>query len=247
MLNTLVLLALGAVPGTPEPQPGDTGEAGVFLTWGNDAFGLPPGPDDHRTNQLTAWARLRGFQLVLDDSMLTDRTSGTRSDELTTTIGYELSPGLIVGAGYRTRGGYGGAELQQISHRAIGDRAVEPLPYDPRAGAPRAYVSYLTGEMERGVGYQSLSSALIATDGDIALDQGARAVVTWRWLTVWAGTRYQWRDTPSGAGSVRAATDEFERGLWVETGLRLGHLTFSTLYSPREGSAVGSVTLFTGF
>ncbi len=241
---SLLSFALAAVSGTPETQPGDTGEDGVFVSWSNDAFGAPPGPDDHRTNELSLWGRWQGFNVVLDDSMLTDGATGTRSDEITATLGYELVPGLVLGGGYRSRGDYGGHNLQAEAHDAIGDADVSPMTYTEKSGAALGYMVYTTGEMENGVGYRSVTSALLCTDGDSAIDQAAQGVVTWRWLTVWAGTRYQWRVAPDDAGPARRAVDDFENGLWVDAGIRLGWLTFESRYNTREGSAVGTATLY---
>ena len=126
MLSTVALLAFGAVSGTPEPQPGDNGEDGVLVTWGNDAFGVPPGPDDHRTNQLTVWARMNDFQLVLDDSMLTDRDNGRRTDEWTVTLGYRLTPELTVGASGRLLAATSGQVVVAFS-RAVGAKSAGDL------------------------------------------------------------------------------------------------------------------------
>lgn len=245
----LALLALAAVPGTPEPQPGDTGEDGLFLAWGNDFFGLPPGPDDNRTNQVTAWSRCGGWSAVVDDSMLThfddrDHRTGARSDELTVSAGYELVPGLVAGLGYRCRGSIGGAELQSLAHRSTASGAPVDVGYDRRASAPLAFGVYVTGDTPAdGAGYQAVTGLLATTDGDVALDQATRAVWRHRWLTLWAGPRYQYRQTPAAAGAARRAVDAFERGSWVDAGVRFGWFTFESRYCLARGSAVGMVTV----
>lgn len=243
----LLSLAVAAVPGTPERQPGDTGEGGALLTWGNDLFGLPSGPDDHRTNQLALWVRGRGWNFNLDDSMLTACAGGRRTDEWTVSAGYDLAPGLTLGLGWRARGDYGGRSLQDLGHRVSGSRDLDGLSYDAGGGAPLVYAVYTVREVEGGVGYETVTSTLVAADGDLATDQAARGLVTWRWLTVWVGTRYQYRRTPAGAGEARAAVDAFENGLWVDAGLRLGWGAFETRYNPRDRTAVGSFTLYVGY
>lgn len=242
----LLSLVVAAVPGIPEPQPGDTGEGGVLLTWGNDVFSRP-NPDDHRTNYVGLWARTCGFHFVADNAMLTDREVRTRTDEWTATLGYQVMPELVVGLGYRARGDGGGEFIQNMAHEVVGANKVRGYDYDPESAAVVAYGSYIESVREGGVGYDTITSALVSTDGDLAFDQAARGVVTWRWLSLWAGSRFQWRETPDSAGPARRHVDDIERGLWVEGGIRLGYLTFESRYHPEHGVASGAMTLYIGF
>lgn len=212
-----------AIPGVPETRP-DT-IARYTVSWSNDWFALPMSlshdqendpRDDWRTNSLAGSARFGRWVYALDDSMLTSKSLGLRTDEITATAGYDLGH-VIAGAGVRSRRDYGGQALQNAWHKVWHDA---PIDLDQDAHGEQAVV-YVLGDpprvqLDKYFHVQPIASALIASNGESAVDAGALIVLRGRAYSIFAGARYQLRD---GARSELLRTIQaHERGLAAQYG-----------------------------
>lgn len=213
---------IGAIPGVPERLPDQTGP--YTVAWSNDWFAYPMAlgaknendpHDDFRTNAFTGTAQLGAWRACLDDSMLTSKVLGLRSDEITATLGYDTGP-VVIGAGLRSRRDYRGQEMQNTWHRWLHDLPLHLDREETGEDAVAYALAELPGWYGGGFSLRPMASALIASNGESAEDAGALVVIPGRNWSVFFGARYQWRD---GAETpLIRKVQSHERGACLEYG-----------------------------
>ncbi len=248
MLVQMMSLVLAAVPGVPETPPGPLPD--VWISWGNDWFGVPQGPDNNRTNEMVFGLREGRCVVVFDDSMLTAyddaaHLTGARQDEGTFTVGYMFDKLLTVGAGVRLRADLRGETVQLAWHKLIGSGYGESVPYDDASAVGAGYIlSTWESGPDAALGSRCVLSALATTDGELDADLAVHT--TWRIndACMWFGPRYQVRRA-ADATPVLDRVLRYEDGMWIDLGIRMGMesgVTFETRYATEQNEAVGTMT-----
>ncbi len=272
LLPSLYLLSLsalaGEIPGLPTPTlPNIPREA--IVTLGNDLLaGGSTILDDSRTQQLMLETKLGDrWELALDHSILTYEAEGFeldwgRLDQLSGSLGYRLlqadesSGGLnfMVGAGFRSYGKYGGAEIQNGFHRLIGDRIFD-LPYvetnredltlwlrgETHGDMPWDSLRNLFGEKGQ-VGYWVHATALATHDGQWDVTTAAHLTFSRAWFNAWLGLRADWREGYD-RDLIQIATADSEETTYGVFGMRIGPLLLETQQSFESDKGFGRVSL----
>lgn len=231
-VGLLAASAHAAVAGAPEPGP--TGLLPVAaLSSSNDMFANGVGNgDDFRTAAIGGHVRLGGLVLALDGAMLTDRASGTRSDELLAiagwafgqagpTTGWHVSG--FLGGGVRVDGDLHGQEAQNTVHRTINVDEVS-LAYDDDRVHPALTGSAVGGwlgpagfDLTGWWGAQVIVAGQAVAEGNILVEVGPRLVLIGQQGAFWVGPRLRLRDGEP-AGPTAAATGRHEDGWWLDVG-----------------------------
>jgi hypothetical protein len=226
---------LAAIPGVPETLPDQAGKR--TIVWSNDCHAYPMAlnaeeqdepMDDWRTNAFTGTYRYRNWRACLDDSMLTSKYLGLRTDEISATVGYDFGH-VTVGGGVRSRRDYTGQSMQNTWHKVWHDL---PLHLDQDAHGEDAIIYALADlpalQCTRQIRLQPIASALIASDGEHAADAGALFVINGDRYSIFAGARYQFRD---GADSdLVRKIEKHERGVAIQYGFARHHgFSFSVI------------------
>lgn len=242
ILAPFILTALtAALPATPDDRPGK--QADAWFVFGNDALGVPPGPDDNRTAELTIGGQTAVWALVLDDSILTYFTDpfqrqGARCDELT--LGAWWRPCVVwLGAGVRVRGDLGGGSVQNWWHR-LGQGHTSEITYEgdttwsPLIGVALRHSWEWVGVVVDG---------WLGADGDVMADAEARLWIHNDDSAGWLGLRWQERHPGSQAGSVVRDVYHYEQGPWLSVGVRASNISFETRFGFWRGEGVGALTI----
>lgn len=272
LVATLVGCALpawGLVAGTPEPpRPGPLPAA--WFGWSNDSFGGSIGRDmdDFRTNAFSLGLRWNQFVLVTDYSMLTDYrmpgASRLRSDELSTSLGYELIPDgtpalggkgwLAAGVGIRVHGDMAGDAIQNRWHDRIHNTRVD-IDYAPQRGSegltycagtwqitnPDAWTLPGIGDIAaHRTGFEVSGSLLGTSDGAVDAAAGISLVVVGVDGGVALGLRQEWH-TGKRASQPARATAENESGTWVTLTSSVGGWYFSCGYNLDDRAGMGTI------
>jgi len=258
--SRLVILALAcafvatldaAIAGTPlPPTPGSVPTA--WLTVGNDNLGLESvyGIDDNRTSQEALVGRFgESVIIVLDHSILTDCEHGTRSDELTPTVGWlpfgpgdDEAPWVALGIGGRFSGNLRGQNVQNGVHSAQNFSYLE-LVYDSRQSSA---LGYIMGERSLWLlpwaGIEMDATLLATTYGEVQGEVAEHGVLRFADATLWAGLRWSARNGV-GQGRTARSVATFERGLWIDYGLSWRWLALSGSVDPGTGHSYGVLSL----
>ncbi len=242
LLTSLALLCCCAVTPPPDAEPD------WWVSWGNDFYGVAGiDPDDNRTNEITIGCNIAGVcKITVDDSMLTHLIpgrprTGERLDELTLLVGAQLFHGVWIGEGWRDRRNLGGESMQNWFHRQAGDRPVDAT-YESSQDSFLLYCATsheLVGNKSGGV--IARTQTVGSTDGTIDCSQAVLALVGHRKWQVWCGPVMEERIGSYRAGVVREVA-QFERGLYVETGVSIGNWSFDTRYQLKNNCSIGAVT-----
>lgn len=256
-MRTAILLALttslfAAVPGIPEPPvPGPIPK--FSLGWFNDWHAIPTThSDDNRTNAFEIMIRHDDWVLKLDSAMLTSRDLGVRNDELSVTLGYivanDISATIVLGGGVRLRGDLGGEGLQDWWHKNLNDVPLG-LEYDRSQPSPILYtMNHIRTPDVNGHVLEFIVDAELLADA-FASDIAIRDVVTLPdsgWAHVWLGPRFQirgdWQDNQIGSEIAG-----FERGLWIDYGIQLGHFSLCQRHAIGRSEGMGTISWSTRF
>ena len=215
----------------------------MWVTLGNDSWGpqLIDNRDDGRTAELTVGGGSGPWRVTVNASMLTDKPSQRRSDELTATVAYalwqdDLSAVQVAGGG-RVAGDLGGASIQQRWHEAVG-YAYDKLIYDPA----EVHLDPLVGltayrDWRRSMwGVRGLAQGSVTGHGELQGLLGGHLLFVIPGVQWWGGPEYQVRGGAS-VGPVAEKIAAQERGLWLASGLHVGCLTAS-IGSTLHGDAV---------
>jgi len=236
--------ALGAIAGVPEtPRPGEL--PGAWLVWSNDSFGgeLGTTSDDYRTNSFNGGVRV-GPQWIIavDYSMMTYLKipgSKTRSDELTTTLGYRYEVPTIpetwiaAGAGARLAGNLGGESAQNAWHD-IWDYDRLNVPYEESDLAGVGYISagwaWRPGlatlpALDQRLGLFVSGAALASTSGELNSALTVHLAATGRDAAFWVGLRQQY-NTGDTLSATAAAVADHENGTLLLLGTSAGAIYF---------------------
>lgn len=120
-LVAVASLAIAAVPGSPTastPMP----ERQHWIEYSNDNL-LATGYDDGFTASFAGGIGLggeAGWRIGAHFGVITDKTRGTRSDEVTLMLGRAVDPGigtLVIAVGARAAGDLGGEQVQAAWHK----------------------------------------------------------------------------------------------------------------------------------
>jgi len=260
-LPALAGLASAAVPGTPEPpRPGRM--PSLWLSFGNDFLGLNSAEaehsDDFRTSHWTLAATACQWVAVADYAMLTDRGAGTRSDELTLTVGriftaspHRDEPWVAVGGGARFAGNLKGQNLQTEFHDLINYEPTEvfSLDYDHDQWSAAVYAQGSMPWWPHPNGGGEIVAALLATsEQEIQAEIATHLVARSRLFQAqaWCGGRWRGRNGEA-AGATAEAVASFERGWWLDFGVSIHFLSFQGAYDPRGRESYGTVSIAVDF
>lgn len=259
--------AVAAIAGLPE-APTPRALPAFWIAVNDDLFGdAIADNDDFRTGNLNFGATYGLLALSADYSVFTRRTGigydqGTRSDELTATLGLrigELLPEpwrkrleLIAGGGVRMDGHLGGANTQNDIHRYFGF-PITSLAYDHEGvvtdGLGYLYARYLLARVDAsqrsGRAWDVLleGSAAGTTGGEHQGALGAELAWSGNQGSAWVGSRYQWNDGTEASGTA-AQVANHERGLWLSGGLaKQDGLYLSAGFNWRTHAIAGTVGL----
>lgn len=219
---TLIPLMLGAVSGNPLPLvPADPPVVWVQMT--NDNL-LAVGDDDGMTASFGAGLHLGKVRVGAGYEILTDRSAGRRSDELTVTAGWDLPiAGLdaFAGLGGRFAGNFGGESVQDWWHHSQGDEVFdltyEESDYRPVVIAAAAWRRQLAEDWALDASTSTLVSYDMAQ-----VDVMAR-VVFGRYGRIAVGTRWSENVGHSLTGTAERAHAESD-GFGVAVAVRMDHL-----------------------
>lgn len=252
MLAGVVVAALAAVPGTPDPvAPG--GVPIVQLAWADDDLSPAEffgGTDHRRTFQASALARLAPVVLVADYSTLDATPVGERIDELTLTAGgwrrwrwpWWTIDGAL-GGGARLRGEYGGNTIQREGHATFDDAYADSAYVEARE-VGLVYASTVVALDLAPLRLEVAAPVAVTSAGELQAEAEARAALSLLGLTVWAGVREQERAGDAGSAPGEYTAD-FEDGQWVVAGLRWWALTARVQWRPDldEDEMIGALAI----
>lgn len=238
---TLLPLMLGAVSGSPLPLvPADPPVFWAEMT--NDNL-LAVGKDDGATAGFGAGLHLGKLRVGAGYEMLTDRSRGLRSDELTVTAGWDLPvAGLdsFAGIGARFAGDFGGDSIQRQWHQSEGDEVFE-LQYEENGWRPVALVAARWAyQASANWGFDASASALGSYDmaqmsamARVVFGNDGRIAVGPMW------SEHVGRALSGSAASSYADTD----GFGVAAALRMGalELRWEFLFSGAIYGTIGVV------
>ena len=233
--------AWSAIAGLPEPPtPRELPQAWFAIN--DDMFGdAILDTDDFRTGNFNAgwaWDRL---VIAADYSALTHRLdpsyeNGTRSDEITLTLGMRVEDWLprvlrdrtllIAGIGTRVDGNMGGEVTQNAIHRTFGFPQTN-LTYDHHGYSSTA-LGYLYGSIDSDAWHPgNCSSSLVAQftgeaaaslRGEFQEAVGLTVALIGDQGSAWIGCDYQW-NRGRQASPTAAVVAEHEAGTWLTVGL----------------------------
>jgi hypothetical protein len=265
----MVAPAWGLVAGVPEtPRPGPLPTA--WLGWTNDSYGgcIGKDMDDFRTNSFSFGLRWERFVLASDYSMFTDYRSSNaslkRSDETTTTVGYEIIPDgdmiaggrtwLAVGAGARVSGDMGGDTVQNRWHDLLRYRRIE-VDYASEKGIEA--VAYGSGRWQftnadtlslpvigdiapRRAGFEVEGSVLVSSDGSVDGSIGISLVVVGFDGAASLGVHQEFHKGHRSSEPAYA-TAGHESGTWVTVSSSAGGWFYRIGYNLDEQSGLGTI------
>jgi hypothetical protein len=262
--------AWSAIAGLPEP-PTPRPLPGFWLAVNDDLFGdAIIDNDDYRTGNLNVGVAYGLLVAAADYSAFTKRNdigyaNGTRTDELTATLGLrlgELLPDawrarteLIVGGGVRIDGDLGGENAQNAIHGYFGFPQAH-LAYD-RERAETDGLGFLYGRYvllrmgaadarQRTIELQAEGAAAGTTGGERQAYLGATLAWIGRQGTAWVGSRVQWNEGVD-ASPTAALVAEHERGVWLTAGLaKKDSLYLSAAYNWQTHAITGALGLAFG-
>ena len=257
-----------AIAGVPEaPRPGPYPAA--WVEWSNDSFGGEMGhdSDDYRTNAFSGGAHRGRWLFGADYSMLTDYRSpgatGTRSDEATVTVGWQLLPEgsaglggtgtLAAGAGLRLAGDLGGGAVQNRFHDSVGYQRVD-IPYQ---GGGLDGVGYAAGSWmwlndesgwwtpfgrvdEQRIGVEITGAALASTGGELQSELGLRVLVLGQDGSLSLGLRRAWNGGHH-ASLAAHAVGRHEDGTWLVVGSSAGGWSYEAGFDLADQATMGHV------
>lgn len=220
---TLLPLMLGAVSGNPLPLvPADPPVVWVEMT--NDNL-LAIGKDDGLTASFGAGLHLGKLRVGAGYEMLTDRSSGLRSDELTATVGRDIPVGFdaFVGVGARFAGDFGGDSIQRQWHQSEGDEVFD-LRYEENDWRP-VILAATRWEQRVAADWAFDASASVLGSYDMAQMSALARVVFGREGRVAVGP--MWSEHIGNAMSGSAASSYADTdGFGVAVALRMKALEF---------------------
>ena len=233
--------AWSAIAGLPEPPtPRDLPQA--WFSVNDDMFGdAILDTDDFRTGNANGGLCIGRLVIAGDYSVLTHRLdpsydNGTRSDELSLTIGARLEDLLpdglrersllIAGIGTRIDGNLGGERLQNAIHRRFGFPQTS-LTYD-HADDSTTGLGYCYGSIDSdpwrplaggpGMIVQLDGEAMASLLGEFQESVGITMALVGGQGSAWIGCNYQWNGG-QWASATAAVVAEHEAGPWLTVGL----------------------------
>lgn len=247
----------GDIPGMPVVQPPGLHDD-FQMQLSNDFFSILSNIDDYRTQQLSFSTYLtKKWLLALDQSLLTVRgpqhdlpdppgTEG-RLDQLSASLAYRYYTKkaddnleqLLIGAGLRSYGNFGGARIQNGVHRMLNIDLLD-LPYVDTERTD--LVLWLRASQQRyffpaggigktsnwRLGYWLDGSALQTSDGQFDGTLAAYGLAKYRELDIWFGLRGDWRQGYD-RDIVQRSVAEHERGTALALGIAYGPLRLETV------------------
>jgi hypothetical protein len=256
--------AWAAIAGLPEP-PTPRELPRLWFALNDDMLGdAILDTDDYRTGNADFGLCLGDLVVAGDYSAMTHRrdpsySNGTRSDELTLTIGMRLDGWLpaelrrrsllIAGVGARSDGDLGGEPAQNAIHRTFGFPQAE-LTYDHR-GTSTTPLAYACGSIDserwqptRGnamlVG-QLEGAALLSARGEFQEHVGVNLSLLGEEGSAWIGCAYAW-NRGRQASATAALVADHESGTWLSAGLaKRDGLFLSVGVDVRSHGITGSV------
>ena len=229
----------------------------------NDFLGRGGSTDDFRTQQSIISARFADRWIAtVDHSILTlaDEPSPGRIDQLSVSLGYELtnrhtdtrSDRLVVGTGLRSVGQFAGERIQNGFHRIVGS-GIEELAYTDTTGSDLTVwfdaerYRMLRDSTDSGlleawrIGYQLRASSLLTGDGQWDSAISMHAVMSKPAVDIWLGVRSDWRDGYDDP--VLRETASEEEDVAVVLGARIGPLVVETVQQFNNNASYGQIRL----
>lgn len=225
-----------AVAGVPEPGPA-SGLATLSLTTQNDLFASGQGDrDDFRTAGLdTAWSSGR-YVLSGAWSMLTDRQSGSRSDQALFLAGLEGARSWaggwraagFAGAGIQLDQRLAGQGAQNVVHRIVGASPVDLAYDDPRGARGALAASASLGWHDERWALELVGAGEAVESGEVVGEIGPRLCLLADGGALWLGPRWRGHDGDPGSGTAARTLDHedglgVDLGAWIAPGSWLGH------------------------
>jgi len=229
----------------------------------NDFLGRGGSTDDFRTQQSIISARFADRWIAtVDHSILTlaDEPSPGRVDQLSVSLGYELtnhqtdtrSDRLVVGTGLRNVGQFAGERIQNGFHQLVGS-SIEELAYTDTTASDLSVwfdterYRMLRDSADSGLfktwrmGYQLRASSLLTSGGQWDSAISVHAVISKPAVDIWFGVRSDWRggyDDP-----VLRETASEEEDVAVVLGARIGPLVVETVQQVNNKASYGQIRL----